>query len=267
MRSIGRSAFLTRLLPRLQRLVPLELADSSWDNVGLLCESLREPSAGRTPRMLLCIDLTARVLREAVAEGVDVVLAYHPPWFIKARSMTTENLPVLAGAAHHGISVYCVHTALDAMDGGINDALLGLLGQASGVEPVDADTRMGRIGTLQRPLTLREAVEAIKAGLGLKSVRVAPGAPDRTISTAAVCAGSGSSVLQRVRSTDLLVTGEMSHHDVLAAVQRGTHVILCEHTNTERFFLPQLKRLLDGDAELDVDVLISREDCDPIEIW
>ncbi|KAJ7201214.1 hypothetical protein C8J57DRAFT_1524617 [Mycena rebaudengoi] len=30
----------------------------------------------------------------------------------------------------------------------------------------------------------------------------------------------------------------MSHHEVLAALAAGTHVILCGHTNTERRYLP-----------------------------
>ena len=53
----------------------------------------------------------------------------------------------------------------------------------------------------------------------------------------AVCAGSGASVFRAMkdkRSLDLVVTGEMSHHDTLELIHGGTSVILCEHTNTER---------------------------------
>ena len=34
-----------------------------------------------------------------------------------------------------------------------------------------------------------------------------------------------------------LLPGEMSHHEVLDAVHRGTHVILTRHSNSERGFL------------------------------
>jgi putative NIF3 family GTP cyclohydrolase 1 type 2 len=52
------------------------------------------------------------------------------------------------------------------------------------------------------------------------------------IKSVAVCAGSGSSVLRGVPA-DVYLTGEMGHHEVLAAIASNTHVILCEHTNTE----------------------------------
>ena len=70
---------------------------------------------------------------------------------------------------------------------------------------------------------------------------------------------------------DVLFTGELSHHEVLAAVAKGQHVILCGHTNTERGFLKilqtQLQRDLDeqvGPKKVCVD--ISSNDHDPIEI-
>lgn len=57
-------------------------------------------------------------------------------------------------------------------------------------------------------------------------VRVAEATKDHVIQTVAICAGSGSSVLNPVKA-DLFLTGEMGHHDVLAAVAQGTSVILC----------------------------------------
>lgn len=47
------------------------------------------------------------------------------------------------------------------------------------------------------------------------------------IQTIAICAGSGDSVLGGVKA-DLFLTGEMSHHEILAANASGTHVFCCE---------------------------------------
>lgn len=52
-------------------------------------------------------------------------------------------------------------------------------------------------------------------------------AENKMIQTVAICAGSGSSVLGPV-SADLYFTGEMGHHDVLAALAKNTSVILCK---------------------------------------
>ena len=61
-----------------------------------------------------------------------------------------------------------------------------------------------------------------------------------TVTSVAVCAGSGSGVLRNI-PVSLYLTGEMSHHDVLHAVQSGTNVILCDHSNTERGYLKVVK--------------------------
>jgi putative NIF3 family GTP cyclohydrolase 1 type 2 len=53
-------------------------------------------------------------------------------------------------------------------------------------------------------------------------------AENTLIKTVAICAGSGSSVLAPVKA-DLYFTGEMGHHDVLAALAQNTNVILCKY--------------------------------------
>ena len=47
---------------------------------------------------------------------------------------------------------------------------------------------------------------------------------------------------------DVLLTGEMSHHEVLAANAEGKHVILSDHSNTERGYLPVLQVNTGGGA-------------------
>lgn len=83
----------------------------------------------------------------------------------------------------------------------------------------------------------------------------------------AVCAGSGASVLAKVHA-DVLITGEMSHHEVLDAVHRGSTVILCEHSNTERgFFRSILQNTFEQHFQkTGVKFLLSEFDSDPINI-
>jgi len=86
----------------------------------------------------------------------------------------------------------------------------------------------------------------------------------KSISSAAVCAGSGSTVL-RNQNADVLVTGEMSHHEVLDAISKGSAVILCDHSNTERGFLKVLAEKL-GPLLPNVELVISKVDADPLVI-
>lgn len=127
----------------------------------------------------------------------------------------------------------------------------------------------GKLLTLHQPVPLSKVVQRIKEHLKLKHVRLARPfgveEDDPVIKTAAACAGSGGSVLAGVQA-DLLLTGEMSHHQVLEAVGRGSAVILCEHTNTERGFLQgAYKELLEHVLDGKVQVSIAAADRDPLE--
>jgi putative NIF3 family GTP cyclohydrolase 1 type 2 len=69
----------------------------------------------------------------------------------------------------------------------------------------------------------------------------------------------------------MLYTGELSHHEVLAAVAKGQYVVLCGHSNTERGFLNVLKfnlqHVLDDQVgQGAIEVIISTKDRDPLEI-
>lgn len=85
------------------------------------------------------------------------------------------------------------------------------------------------------------------------------------VKVVALCAGSGSSVLQGVKA-DLYLTGEMSHHDILDAASQGINVILCEHSNTERGFLSDLRDMLDSHLENKINIILSETDRDPLQV-
>lgn len=58
-----------------------------------------------------------------------------------------------------------------------------------------------------------------------------------------ICAGSGGSLLRDL-DVDLLFTGELGHHEALAAVEKGRCVVTLFHSNTERGFLQVLREKL-----------------------
>lgn len=275
-------------------IAPLALADTTWDNVGVLVEApaLRpEQLARRT--VFLTIDLTPAVMDEAIAKEAAVIVAYHPIIFsgLKKLSLTVPTQCTVMRAIANGISVYCPHTSLDAAAGGMNDWLVSVLGSASsrpidprlpnGKKPNNAAemkscvTGYGRIALLDNALTFEAALEKVKAGCGVPTVRVAlppryrESQCDVFIKTVAVCPGSGTSVFRTLETApDLLLTGEMSHHDVLAATEKGSIVMLCEHTNTERGFINAvLVRRLQDELRDAADVVASSFDHDPLVVF
>lgn len=135
-------------------------------------------------------------------------------------------------------------------------------------KPLLPHTGMGRLCVLEEPVALATVVERVKSHLKLAHVRLALGAGrslDSQVHDVALCAGSGSSVLQGVQA-DLYLTGEMSHHDVLDATAQGISVVLCEHSNTERGFLSELRDLLCAHLENRVQVVLSQCDRDPLSV-
>jgi dinuclear metal center YbgI/SA1388 family protein len=258
------------ILAVFEAIAPLGLAED-WDNVGLL---LAPRANAEIERILLTIDLTEPVLGEALAEGVELIVAYHPPIFKGLRRLTrlTAAERILTDALRGGLFVYSPHTALDAAKAGINEWLGGLLGPGTG-RPIIAHVAHEEIGAGRRvelavPVPLAAAIGRIKSGLGLASLRVAAsnrhqrGEPIRSF---AVCAGAGGRVFERLQHADLLLTGEMRHHDILARVADGMSVVVTDHTHTERGYLPNLAasitQRLSGLA-----VLISKTDRDPLTI-
>jgi putative NIF3 family GTP cyclohydrolase 1 type 2 len=165
-----------------------------------------------------------------------------------------------------GITVYSPHTALDAAPGGVADWLCeGLLSGAApkSLEPC-GEGEFGRVVELTAPVALARLLPRIKRRLGARTLRaalLAAGTRQR-VRRIAVAAGSGGSVLRGARA-DLWVTGELSHHDALAAVAAGTSVVVGEHSDTERGYLRVLQRRLRTPFEKGLDVRISKADRDP----
>lgn len=118
-------------------------------------------------------------------------------------------------------------------------------------------------------MSVGTVIERIKDHLKLNNLRYAqaiPGSQRDLINTIAICAGSGGSVLKGVKA-DMYLTGEMSHHDVLDAVSNGIHVVLGEHSNTERGFLKDVfSSILSVMLEGKVEIYQSSVDADPIII-
>jgi dinuclear metal center YbgI/SA1388 family protein len=129
---------------------------------------------------------------------------------------------------------------------------------------------MGRGVTLAEPTTLEALVARLKAHLGRGTLRVAATEPHRAgggVRKVAFCAGSGGSVFERAPGFDVYVTGELSHHGVLATLTAGSSVILAEHSSSERGFLPAYAQRLAELAEGALEVAVSERDREPIESW
>lgn len=262
------------------RLWPFRLQED-WDASGLAVGRPERP----VRRIHLAVDPVASVVAEAVDAGADLLLTHHP---LLLRGVTSVAADGFKGRAIHdlvegGCALLSCHTNADAARRGVSDALIAACGvnpdDAAPLVPDAADPRvgLGRVGTLEHPVTLAELAErlALRIPPAVQGLRVA-GEPERRIGTVAVCGGSGDSLFDTVRAhgADVYVTADLRHHPASEARERalgpGEHgtpaLIDAAHSASEALWLPwaaeDLQRALSARG-FEVDVHVSTLRTDP----
>ncbi len=93
----------------------------------------------------------------------------------------------------------------------------------------------GRVGTLDKQISLSEFADKVKSTLGLEYAKVS-GDLDKQIERVALCGGSGSSLFREAvhECADVYVTGDTKHHDILDADALGLAMIDAGHFETEK---------------------------------
>ncbi|MCL2695928.1 MAG: Nif3-like dinuclear metal center hexameric protein [Clostridiales bacterium] len=230
---------LNDFLNLMEEIAPANLAREG-DNVGLLIGTDRT----EIRRVLVALDCTVPVAREAVARDVDLVLCHHPLFYMPVRHFTPDSVDTAAAyiLARHGIAMFAAHTNLDAATGGVNDCLADLLGLTE-IVPLPPED-LGRIGRLETPLTL--AAFAAQSGQALRSAPRYCGDPNALVTRIALVGGGGGSEIAAAlaASADVLVTGELRHDQAIAATTQGLAVVALGHHETEAVVIqPLISRL------------------------
>jgi len=118
-----------QIVDTIEQLYPKALAQE-WDNVGLL---VGDPRA-EVERILVTIDVTSGVLREADRIRAGMIVSYHPViWDGPRQILAAGQSGLLYQVVRRGMAVYSLHTCLDAIPGGINDELARAVGMVETV--------------------------------------------------------------------------------------------------------------------------------------
>ncbi len=93
-------------------------------------------------RVLCCLDLTLGVAEEARDLGAGLVVSHHAVIFRPLATLRTDTFKgrILETLIKHDVAVYVPHTAMDVVEGGMNDALA----EAVGLEEVRFLKQTGR---------------------------------------------------------------------------------------------------------------------------
>lgn len=234
------------VIEKLESLSPAAFAEE-WDNIGLL--------AGRRDKevstVYIALDATDEVISEAVRLGADLLLSHHPLIFRKISRVNTDDFigRRICELIRNDISYYAMHTNFDVM--GMADAAADELSleerQVLNVTYEDdiAKEGCGRVGKLQKCMSVAELAGLVKEKFHVPSVRVFGDLGD-IVSTVAVMPGSGGDYIRDALNAgaDVMITGDVDHHEGIDAVAQGITVIDAGHYGIEKLFIPYMEEFM-----------------------
>lgn len=219
-----------------------------WDNVGLL--------AGRTDKEIqkiyIALDASDEAVEAAAEAGADLLLTHHPLIFKGMKRIVSEDFigRRLIKLIQNDIAYYAMHTNFDVRGmADLSAAMLGL--EKTEVLDVTAvlegkEEGIGRVGWFMEPMTAEECAGFVKAVFSLKEIKVF-GDPNRVLSRAAISPGSGKSEIDRAiaKKADVLITGDIDHHDGIDGAAKGLCIMDAGHYGLEHIFIRYMKEYLE----------------------
>lgn len=230
----------------------------SFDNSGFLV------GRGETQvsRIMVALDITEEVVEEAREAGCQLIVSHHPIIFHPAKSITDADPTgrILLALTENHIAAICAHTNLDAVAGGVNDALAEAL-KLKDVELLHQDGwdedgdpyGIGRTGLVSGYDSLIDFAAFVQQTLHAPGLRLEDaGRPVRKV---AVGGGACGDMLSQVatRGCDTFVTSDVKYNVFLDARAMGINLIDAGHFTTENVVCPVLVRWLkEGHPQLEI---------------
>ena len=240
----------------IDRLAPFETQES-YDNSGILVGDRNREVTG----IQFALDVTQRVLDEAEAAGMNLIVTHHPLMFDGRKTMTENDYEgaLLCRMIRSRTGLIAAHTNLDRADGGTNDTLAELFG----LTDIIAEEYV-RVGNLPEGTTAGTIPETVSRVLNT-TVRVCGQfPPDRPLRRMGVCSGGGSFAWEQAAALgcDVFLTGELKHHHALAMADAGILCLEAGHFATEEPGIFALADTLQKQADaLQWNLRITRSAC------
>ena len=245
----------------LNEIAPVEMGVAQ-DNVGHLIGRGDRP----VNRVLIALDITEEVIQEAVDIKSELIVSHHPLIFAPLYRVTDQDLvgrKVLT-LIRHDMAAICMHTNLDAVQGGVNDVLADALGLREravlcpGGEDAEGNPYgLGRMGLLPAPLPMAEFLRKVSQVLQLAGLRYHDaGVPVHRVG---LMGGSGSGEFGRAAmlGCDTYIAGDIKYHTFLEARELGVNLIDGDHYSTENVICSPLRDWLWGRFP-QLEVFVSR---------
>lgn len=117
--------YINEVIQELEKLAPLAYQES-YDNAGLLIGSGQTEVSG----VLFTLDVTEKVVEEAIEKKCNLIVAHHPIIFKGLKKLNGNNYVerTVIKAIKNEIAIYAIHTNLDHVEKGVNWKIAQRLG-------------------------------------------------------------------------------------------------------------------------------------------
>ncbi len=208
----------------------------AWDNSGLQI-GLKE---AQVTSVLLCTDITEKVIEEALQKKCEMILSHHPLLFtgLKTIQDNTHEERITRLAIKNDLVLYSSHTSMDAAPNGVSKKMADKLGLSNCQILVPTKSEyigLGIIGELETPTHINDLLQVVKKVFGSKMVRYTLPTKE-TVQRIALCGGAGSEFIKTAieRDADVFISADFKYHDFQRADNRIT-VIDIGHFESEQF--------------------------------
>ena len=225
------------VLSALERFAPLPLQES-WDNAGLQVGLTETEVSGA----LLCLDVTEKIVDEAIQKGCNLIVSHHPLLFrgLKQISDLTDVQRTVMKTICNGICVISMHTNMDNARGGVNFRIARKLGlqDVKFLAPKTVDgveSGSGIVGELPEAMAVDDFVIAVKKAFDVECA-MCNELLHRPVSKVAVCGGAGDFLLDEAlkAGADAFITGEMHYHQYFGYEQQ-IQICVIGHYQSEQY--------------------------------
>ncbi|MDA3902158.1 MAG: Nif3-like dinuclear metal center hexameric protein [Desulfuromusa sp.] len=133
------------------------------------------------------------------------------------------------------------------------------------------DVGLGRVGHLEKTISLRQFAEQVKTSLQLTSLKLV-GDLQRQISRVAVCGGTGMSLFSAAvrHGADCLVTADIKFHEAQRARAEGIALIDAGHFATEQIMVAELSqrlRKVASERQFRIEIIEMTAEKDPLVVF
>lgn len=225
------------LLDYFETFAPVDSA-MDFDNVGLLAGDKNTAVS----KALLSLDITPGVVEEAATKCCQLIISHHPVIFNPLKRLDPRSAPYLL--ARYGIAAVCMHTNLDLSESfGVNTCLADALKVKNLRKSTKGECLF--IGELAEETEMISFATAAKEALSCAGLRYTDVKP--RVKNVAVSSGAGGSEIfaAAAEGADVLVTGEIKHHEINAAEELGVNILDAGHFKTEDIVILPLKNRLE----------------------